>query len=313
MSKLKVSEIFGPAGYWNLNVDGTKEFVSRYGVTQGEGKYVGTRSVFIRTFGCNFRCPSFGLEHGQVTNEPQEIFKKIDLYKNISEMPAAEFGCDSYFSVYPEFKDYSPRFSSEEVANMILVAAGGSINKNRVSPVHIIFTGGEPMLSGWQENYADVVQSVISMDPDWGDPKDKAKVTFETNGTQTIKDMDSFNRLGKIADVTWSVSPKLTVSGHTNKEALKPNVIYQYLKFSKDLYLKFVVQDIKDFDEVDLFVAEYKAMCKTDFLVYIMPEGGTVAEYQKHSTVEIAAEAVKRGYNVTPRLQVLIGANLTGW
>ena len=42
MSKLKVSEIFYSA--------------------QGEGRFIGVPSVFLRTFGCNFTCGGFGMK-----------------------------------------------------------------------------------------------------------------------------------------------------------------------------------------------------------------------------------------------------------
>jgi hypothetical protein len=38
---------------------------------QGEGKFVGVPSVFLRTFGCNFRCMNFGLK-----NEPMRDVKQ---------------------------------------------------------------------------------------------------------------------------------------------------------------------------------------------------------------------------------------------
>lgn len=313
MSKIKISEIFGPAGYWNFNVVDSgfdPEFVERWGVTQGEGQFVGIRSVFLRTFGCNLRCPSFGLDHGQTTNEPYEFAKNIQLYKNISETPAAQYGCDSYFSVYPEFKSLSPTHNTEQIAQMILRASGGSMLDNTASPIHLILTGGEPMLPGWQKSYPDLIDQLYRQDPGHG----VMRVTVETNGTQPLlKQYTQGNIFLSDVDLTWSVSPKLTVSGHTAEEAICPDVIASYLEHSNDLYLKFVVVSPADFDEVDRTVKSIEAACNTRLKVYIMPEGGTVGEYQKHSTLELVGEAVKRGYNITPRLQVMIGANVTGW
>ncbi len=300
-SKLKVSEIFGPAGYWEYQKNNDPKFISRYGVTQGEGRFVGIRSVFLRMFGCNLRCPSFGLDHGVMTEEPFEIAKNIHLYKSIGELPAAQFGCDSYYSVYPEFKSLSPMFDLQTVADQLNMAAGGSFfPKDRMS-VHLVITGGEPLLPGWQGAYGNLL-NLIAKDR-WLD------VTFETNGTQEL--LSSFDP-GEHRLVTFSISPKLYSSGHTHSEAIDVNNIAEYLRrFSG--YLKFVVQQETDFDEIDEIVNSVQTLLGRAVRVFIMPEGGTVDEYKKHVTLDIVAAAVKRGYDITPRLQVMIGDNITGW
>ena len=61
MNKIKIAEIF-------------------YSI-QGEGLYAGTPSVFLRSFGCNFQCRGFGLATGERSTEPEDVAKKINLYK----------------------------------------------------------------------------------------------------------------------------------------------------------------------------------------------------------------------------------------
>jgi organic radical activating enzyme len=323
MQKIRISELFGPAGFWKYdsqNEEEPAEFVERFGVTQGEGKYVGKRSTFLRTYGCNFDCPSFGLPKGEKTTEPDEFAKTIHLYKSITELPIAKFGCDSWFSWHPSAKHLSPFITADILADQILKASGGTFFANEHSPIHLILTGGEPLL-GWQRAYLDLIDQLRLQDPVWREKTWlKLPVTFETNGTQallrnktgTLAGVPYIHTMAASCDITWSVSAKLSVSGHTNEEAIKPEIVASYLEASKDMYLKFVVQEIGDFDEVDAVVKQfYDAGVRVP--VYIMAEGGEPGEYAKHNTIELVSEAVKRGYDISPRLHVMIGDNAMSW
>jgi len=53
---------------------------------QGEGRYMGVPSVFLRTFGCNFKCDGFGMPKGELSVERFKIdADTIKEYKKLVE------------------------------------------------------------------------------------------------------------------------------------------------------------------------------------------------------------------------------------
>ena len=48
---------------------------------QGEGQWAGVPSIFLRTFGCNFKCAGFGMPRGKKTTEVDAIIELNDKFK----------------------------------------------------------------------------------------------------------------------------------------------------------------------------------------------------------------------------------------
>ena len=158
MAKLKVSEMF-----YSL---------------QGEGKYVGVPSVFLRTFGCNFKCAGFGMPLGQQSTERDSV--DPTRYNSFQDLPLVHTGCDSYASWDPRFKDFSPVLDTDAVVSALLDLTPNKRWMQYVgNPVHLVITGGEPLL-GWQRAYPDLL--------DHSRMEDLDHITFETNGTQELTD-----------------------------------------------------------------------------------------------------------------------------
>lgn len=294
--KLKVSELF-----YSL---------------QGEGRYIGVPSVFLRTFGCNFTCGGFGMPRGETSQERNLV--DATKYEKFTDLPLVHTGCDSYASWDPKFKDLSPtRDINSLVIEMLAATPNGQWQQYNGNPVHLVITGGEPLL-GWQRVYPELLEhpTMIGLD----------NITFETNGTQMLdenfKDYiqewhtqwrgtteeDHQEYIGRFREMQFSVSPKLSASGEKWEDAIKPEIIADYQQVGVT-YLKFVVEKPEDFFEVNQAVGEYR---QAGFLgqVFVMPVGGTTQGYDANK-VAIANECLRQGYAYSPRLHVDLWGN--GW
>ena len=292
MGKLRYSEVF-------------------YSV-QGEGRFVGVPSVFLRVFGCNFECAGFGQERGKLIatdqmpyfTDPKADKNHPEAYKSIEELPVTPIGCDSSASWAMKYKHLQLTETIEQVQQRIIdLLPNGKYDERE--DIHLVITGGEPLL-GWQRVWPELLELGRSIG--------LKNITFETNGTQNLQEqfIEYLNGDGKDIHVTWSTSPKLSLSGEKNEDALKPDVLVDMNKVTNShLYNKFVVRDINDFEEVDTFVNAYKeAGVKLD-AVYCMPEGATL-EQQTLTAKGVAEACMKTGYKFSPRLHIDLFGNAWG-
>ena len=280
MSKLKVSELF-------------------YSI-QGEGRYMGVPSVFLRVFGCNFTCDGFSMPRGEKSNERNVIAANIEQFKQYRDLPLVHTGCDSYASWDPRFKDLSPVLTTDSLAESICEM----LPYKEWRSEHLVITGGEPLL-GWQRSYPDLL----------GHEKMKGlkEITFETNGTQKLSDeFKSYLkewRFFREGEITFSVSAKLPCSGETWEDAIKPEIVCEYEEVGY-AYLKFVVATEEDFKDAECAIAAFRT---TGFKgpIYVMPIGGVESVYSLNNR-RVAELAMKHGLRYSDRLQVPLFKNEWG-
>lgn len=283
MSKIKIAELF-----YSL---------------QGEGQYIGTPSIFLRTFGCNFTCGGFGMPRGQLSKEREAIAERLGDFKDYKELPLVSTGCDSYASWDVKFKHLSPMMSIKQIVDRFQeLLPDGKFGRDK----HLIITGGEPLL-GWQRAYPDLFKEIADRD------MNLTHLTFETNGTQHLsQDFKHFlNDLAKTVEITFSISAKLPASGERWEEAILPAVIKDYMDIENNRsYFKFVVANKQDVIDAQLAASQY-TQAGIDIPVYLMPVGGVNSVYEMNER-QVADYCRDTGLRFSPRIQVPLYKNEWG-
>lgn len=288
---------------------------------QGEGRYTGLPTAWLRFYLCNLQCDGFGQKDPKDPSSyilPYQSVNAEDI-KKLEDLPVWKYGCDSSYSWAKKFRHLQHRGTPREVVQRIRESMyhpmnpSGHFNHNGVHQ-HMCFTGGEPLMKHAQSAVIDIVDTMAT-DGDF-----PLFMTWETNGTQELTP-DFVDYFGQYpGEKFFSVSPKLwSVSGETADKAIKPEIVETFQRVvESDGQLKFVINGTKDsWDELEETIGKFRK-AGVRWPVWIMPVGATLeaqngqlANYEL-SAGQIATEAFKRGYSVAARVHTYLWGNVMG-
>jgi organic radical activating enzyme len=231
---------------------------------QGEGRFIGTPSIFFRFGGCNLGCAGFG-EH---------FIKGKRVY-----------GCDSIQAVNKElFAD-----SWKKVNKSRLVEILDSHLEHLDFKPHIVITGGEPLIYTTNSDFYAFISYLVEND---------FIVTIETNSTIVI----DFDKYEAYRGVVFAMAVKLSNSGEPYEKRVNKEAIDAIAKNSAFSFFKFTLSknliEFRAYDEIVDIVAPY-----VDKEIFCMPQGSTINEL-KRSDRAVAEFCMVHGFIYSDRLQV---------
>jgi organic radical activating enzyme len=171
---------------------------------QGEGRFAGRPSVFLRLGGCNLSCEGFGVE---VRKEGKTLI-----------------GCDSIHAVNREhFRSTWKQY--EKSADLIRDIAASVPNKR---PFDIVLTGGEPTLFYANPVLLEVLEHFLGLG---------CGVTVETNATVAIH----FEHYPLYKACTFAMAVKLSNSLEPEARRINHKAIRGMAENGTDSFFKFVL------------------------------------------------------------------------
>ncbi len=232
---------------------------------QGEGKFVGTPSVFFRFGGCNLKCQAYG-----------EYFEKGKIV----------YGCDTIRAVNKElFQNEWKKIENEKFLIEIL----DDYIENLDFKPHVVITGGEPMIYATDSTFYRFIQYLVDSD---------FIVTIETNTTIKV----DFEKFSAYKDVVFAMAVKLSNSGEPYDKRVNKEVIKEYINNTSYSFFKFTLDrgivERRAFEEIVDIVEPYP-----EVEIFCMPLGDKQDIIKKHDKA-VAEFCLIYGFIYSDRLHV---------
>lgn len=241
----------------------TEQFFS----IQGEGKYAGVPSYFLRTGGCNLNCPGFGAEY--VVDDEVRL------------------GCDTYFAVDSA---YAKSWIKVDNASKLIKTLQEEFDIIGYKP-HMVITGGEPLMYHSDAIFYETVEWLVH---------EGVEITFETNGSIEI----DFEKFPAYKSCIFALSIKLKNSGEPKAKRIVPQALLNVQADAKEAFLKFTIDEalvkttaLEEIDEVR------KILPNLD--VYCMPVGES-RDTIWHNDKAVFAFCMKHNFRYSDRLHIRV-------